>query len=404
MQCALCQGRVSEVMDFGDVALAGAFLTPEDFATERKHRLRLAYCESCLLLQVPDRVDSSTLFRDYFYFSSATETMRRHFNLLAMEIAEMRPQSVVEIGCNDGVLLKPLAERGVDVVGVDPARNVVATIADDRIEVINEFFGPGVVSGKADVVVANNVFAHMPDIHGVTRAISDLLTNDGVFIFEVNRLDSMIADLQYDWVYHEHLFYFSLLALEKHFKNHGMEIFDCKKLGTHAGSMRYYAAKAGSRLKTKAVRIQMEIEIGRGLNKVERFELFERRASEHRLQMRSLVSEYRSVAGYGACGRANTMLQFCGFGKEDIQYIVDDAPAKHGYYTPGSHIPVVSRDSLISKPEPDCLIVFAWSFMNEIRAKLLGYAGKVFVPLPHIYEHKRSGWAEMDGIGQWRVA
>lgn len=385
MHCALCQGRVSEVMDFGDVALAGAFLKPEDFAAERKHRLRLAYCETCLLLQVPDRVDSSALFRDYFYFSSATKTMSRHFAELASEIAGMRPQRVVEIGCNDGVLLKPLADRGIRVVGVDPARNVVGTINDPRIEVINEFFGPGVVSGKADVVVANNVFAHMPDLHAVTQAVADLLTDDGVFIFEVNRLDSMIAELQYDWVYHEHLFYYSLLALQKLLEPHGLQIFNCKKIGTHAGSMRYYAARTGKRHPGRAVQQQIETERWHRLDCVERFADFAKQAFAHRSGMQSLVAKYDRVAGYGACGRTNTMLQFCGFDSSDIEYIIDDAPAKHGFYTPGSHIPIVARSS----ESADCLIVFAWSFLQEIEPKIASYPGRVILPLPHIYEHKR---------------
>lgn len=385
MICSVCQGHVSEVMNFGDVALAGAFLKPPEFDTERKYPLSLAFCESCLLLQVPQRINSETLFRDYFYFSSAIGTLRAHFESLAREIAALRPSRVVEIGCNDGVLLKPLADLGIKrLVGVDPATNVVSTINDPRIEVINTFFGPGVVSGKADVVVANNVFAHMPDIHGVTKAVADLL-DGGVFIFEVNRLDSLVADLQYDWVYHEHLFYYSLLSLQKHFARYGLEVFDCRRLANHAGSMRYYVGRKGRHPVTRSVIRQKDVDLWMGLDRIETFRLFANRASAHRLELTELVRQRRdegkTVAGYGACGRANTLLQWCGLNHRHIDYIVDDAPAKQGFYTPGTHIEIRPRETL----EADTVIVFAWSFLTEIMKKCRGYRGEMIVPLPHIY-------------------
>ncbi len=365
------------------MALAGGFLTPEDFKSERKYPLSLEFCESCYALQVPQRVDTGTLFRDYFYFSSATHTMRRHFIEYAAEIVNrFKPQRVVEIGCNDGVLLRPLAMLGVEkLTGVDPARNVVESINDPRIEVIPEFFGSGVVSGKADVVVANNVFAHMPDINGTTAAIADLLTDDGVFIFEVNRLDSMVADLQYDWVYHEHFFYYSSLSLSKHLARHGMEIFDLKRLGTHAGSIRYYACKRGAHSVTSAVKRQFDVDKWHFLDRIETFTHFADRAQAHSLELREFIErQHGEVAGYGACGRTNTMLQFAGLDHRHIAYIVDDAPAKQGFYTPGTHIPIIARGD----HAPDLMVVFAWSFLKEIEPKIKGISN-VLIPLPHLY-------------------
>ena len=393
MRCALCLGGVSEVLDFGDVALAGAFLTKDQFADEKRYPLRLAYCERCLLLQVVDRVDPKAMFSTYFYRSSEIGTLREHFKRLADEIVTtFKPRKLVEIGCNDGVLLRHLAGRVPLLFGVDPS-NALQKVTGACV--INEFFTANVAHaiGSADVVVACNVFAHIEDIDGVTEAVSNMLADDGVFILEVNKLDSLIYSLQYDWIYHEHLYYWSMLSLQRMLKRHGLEVFDVKTLSNHAGSMRCYIGKDGKRQPTKAVQQHMEMDIWMGLDKVERFKRFAADAENHREALLELVDKHYPVAGYGACGRANTLIQFCGIGPERMPYIIDDAPTKHGYYTPGSHIPIVSRESVMGKPSPRALIVFAWSFLSEIEPKLAGYPGRVFVPLPHIYEHKRKAAA-----------
>ena len=324
------------------------------------------------------------MFEDYFYFSSSMDMLKKHFTLYAQEILErFDPESVLEIGCNDGVLLKPLADRGIKrLFGIDPARNVTQTIQDPRITVINDYFRSGLVE-PVDCIVANNVMAHIDDIAQAFKDVAKGLKPDGVFIFEVNRLDSLIADNQYDWVYHEHLYYYSLIALEPLLKRCGLRIFDLKRIGTHAGSIRYYACK-DRRPETLIVQEQRRRESWHRLDDIERFHEFAERAVEHRERMRDLVlSAKGSVAGYGACGRANTMLQWCGFDHTNIDFIVDDATAKQGYFTPGSHIPIRSREAL--KEQPDMLIVFAWSFLADISKKCADYRGKMVIPLPDLY-------------------
>jgi SAM-dependent methyltransferase len=212
--CSFCDSRdMGLIMDFGDVALAGAFLKPEQFATEKKYPMRLYFCRDCYAVQVTDKVDAQVLFQDYFYFSSAIGTLREHFKGYAAEVTrrflEPARATVLEFGCNDGVLLKPLADQGIQrVIGVDPARNVLASIDDPRLTLINGFFDEKVAAevvakyGKVDMVMANNVYAHIPDIQGITRAVEAVLADDGVFAFEVHYLGKVVDEMQYDLISH----------------------------------------------------------------------------------------------------------------------------------------------------------------------------------------------------------
>lgn len=381
MNCALClSDQVTKVMDFGEVALAGAFLKRGQFSREKKYPLTLHFCHDCTLAQVGERLDPEILFRDYFYRSSAIGTLRSHFSAYAKHVVDrFKPKTVVEIGCNDGVMLRALIKLGVQAIGVDPSSAARAA----SLPIINDFFGPHLIDklGPQDMVIANNVFAHIPDLNGATQAIRELLAGDGVFVMEAHYLGKMIEGLQYDWIYHEHLYYYSLGALESHFHRHGLMVFDCEPVKLHAGAMRYYVCKEGTRTVTDRVKLYRAAEAYNCLDKIETFHRFAQRAHGHRGEMRAFMERAKTVAGYGACGRANTMIQFCGI---DLQFMIDDAPAKQGYYTPGSHIPIVSRDEAANFPTPKHLMIFAWSFLDEIRDKIKGYTGHVVLPLPSV--------------------
>lgn len=404
-RCAFCEAEgLVEVIDFGDVALAGGFLKEEAFARESKFRLRMCFCPSCYAVQVPDKVDPSLLFADYFYFSSAIRTLREHFNDYATEVVArfVTPHhaTVLEFGCNDGILLKPLADQGIaNLIGVDPALNILKTIDDPRINTVHGFFNEPLAEeligrfGKADLVLANNVFAHIPDINGVTRAVEKILKDDGVFVFEVHYLGKIIQDLQYDMIYHEHLYYYSLLAIENHFARHGMTVFDIKPIPIHGGSMRYYVCKKNSfHAKDISVRVHnlRNEERALGYDRAETYTTFAANCADRRQRLMDLLTRLRAkgrkIAGYGASGRANTIIQYCGIGREHLEYMIDDAPAKHGYSTPGSHLVIRSNDVLRTDP-PDYLLIFAWSFFNEIAAKSADYVaqgGRLMVPLPDV--------------------
>jgi SAM-dependent methyltransferase len=405
--CAFCDSKeIFELMDFGNVALAGGFLKPVDFSKEIFYPLRLSFCVNCFAVQTLDVVDPSILFhKDYFYASSAIETLRNHFEDYANNVSSRfltNKSNVLEIGCNDGIFLKPLVNIGiVQVIGVDPARNVVEKINDPRIVVINDFFNMTVAQnvkerfGSMDMIVANNVFAHIPDIQDITRAIYDLLSKDGVFIFEVHYLGKIIDEFQYDMIYHEHLYYYSLLSANEHFKRFDMLIFDFEFVSTHAGSIRFYVCKKNATnpilKETDRIKNLMALEIQKGFDKLDIFQKFSTSLagckSELIRLLKKLKKEGKTIYGYGASGRANTIIQFCGLSHELIDCIIDDAPSKIGYFTPGSHFEIVSSAVLYSANKPDFILVFAWSFFDEIKAKNQSYlsaGGKMILPLPFV--------------------
>lgn len=404
--CAFCRSPVlTEVIDFGNVAIAGAFLEKKEISKEKKYPLNIVFCENCYAVQVRDHIDPKVLFATDFYFSSAIKTLRNHFADYASEVVGRflpKPKSavVVEFGSNDGVLLEPLAAQGVGtVIGVDPAKNIVDSIKDDHLVLINDFFNVPVANsiiseyGKADLVMANNVFAHITDINGTTEAVRNVLNDDGVFIFEVHYLGNIIQGMQYDFIYHEHIYYYSLIALENHLARHGMVIFDIKPISIHGGSIRFYAAKKGSRY-AKDISSQVDAlrnkELELGYDKQETYKEFASQVAAKKKKLMTLLNTLqekgRTVAGYGASGRANTIMQYCGITNKHLDFIIDDAPAKQGLYTPGSHLQI--RNNLTLKSDnPDYILLFAWAFYDEIAKKCADYleeGGRIIVPLPDV--------------------
>ena len=392
-------------MDFGEVALAGAFLKPEDFQAEKKFPMRTFFCKDCFAVQVLDIIPPDVLFKDYFYFSSSIKTLCDHFYNYALEVSNrflnLPDATVLEFGCNDGVLLRPLADQGIkNVIGVDPAENVVSSIDDKRINIINNFFTEEVAQnvlnefGLVDLIMANNVYAHISDIKGTTRAIKLVLADEGVFVFEVHYLGKVIEEMQYDMIYHEHLYYYSLLSATEHFSKYDMVIFDVKAVPIHAGSLRFYVAKKGSRRAANVSDSVKNLEIEekeKAYNKFQSFQLFSEKVNETKNDLitllKKLKAEGKSVAGYGASGRANTIIQYCGITSDLVSYMIDDAPAKIGYYTPGSHLEICPSSVLNGINPPDFVLVFAWSFIEEIinrNTKYINSGGRMIVPLPEV--------------------
>ena len=404
--CSFCySSSMNKVMDFGNVALAGGFLKNEQFHAEKLYPLRLYFCCDCFAVQVVDKIDAKLLFEDYFYFSSTIKTLQQHFISYANEVVKrfLVPEisTVVEFGCNDGILLLPLADLNINqLIGVDPATNVLESINDERVEVINDFFGDKVANeilikyGLVDMVIANNVFAHVPDINNVTKSVFDLLAPDGVFIFEVHYLGNVLNNFQYDMIYHEHLYYYSLLSAINHFNRYSMTIFDVKLVPIHAGSIRFYVCKNESKhsnfISPEVERLKKE-EISLGFHLPETYKRFAIDIEERKVQLMKLLNqlkaEGKSIAGYGASGRANTIIQYCGINHSQVDYMIDDAPAKTGFFTPGSHFEIFPSSVLEMSEPPDYLLIFAWSFLQEISNRNKNYlakGGRMIIPLPNI--------------------
>lgn len=405
-ECSFCNSENMElIMDFGEVALAGGFLMPEDFPAEQKFPMRICFCKDCYAVQVVDKISPEILFQDYFYFSSSIGSLRDHFRDYAEEVTQRfvdpAEATVLEFGCNDGVLLRPLADQGIKtVIGVDPAKNVVSSIDDNRVILFNDYFTEEVAEqirtkhGLVDMIMANNVYAHIPDIQDTTRAVKNLLGDDGVFIFEVHYLGKVIEEMQYDMIYHEHLYYYSLLSAIEHFKLYDMVVFDVKQVPIHAGSLRFYVCKKGSKHGTTISDAVTTLEADERFRGYDRFEVFQQFSNKVATTKDSLIalledlkSKGHNIAGYGASGRANTVIQYCNIDKDLLDYMIDDAPAKIGYSTPGSHFNILPSSVLTQPDAPDYVLVFAWSFIDEILKRNVDYinsGGKMILPLPEV--------------------
>jgi methylation protein EvaC len=405
--CRFCGGsKLIRILDFGEVPLAGGFLKEEDFPNERYYPLSLNLCQDCFLVQVSNIVSADVLFKDnYFFFSSAIGSLVDHFKSFALEtyghfLAGKQKPSAFELGCNDGILLKPLAALGVRAVGVDPAVNVVSSIDSKDIKVINDFFTEKLAIeiekeyGQFDVFLSSYSFAHIDNMTDIMKGVKCLLKDDGVLIIEIYYLGTLIDEMQYDMIYHEHMSYYSLSTLSRFLRKYGMEIFDVKFIsGIRAGSVRFYAKNIGQRpeIHFASVGEMAELEQGMGFDRIETYLSYAQRVSETRKQMITLLNrlknEEKTIIGYGASGRGTTIMNYCGIDGRYLDYVVDDAPAKQGFYTPGTHVPIKSWDYVKESKFPDYAILFAWAFTDEVIKKRQDYlqqGGKFIIPLPKV--------------------
>jgi SAM-dependent methyltransferase len=404
--CRFCESKnLVKVLDFGVVPLAGGFLRESEFLNEKFYPLQLNFCKDCYLVQVSNVVSGEVLFKNYFYFSSAIKTLVDHLADFARETTDrflkgrMNP-SVFEIGCNDGVMLKPFARLGVKTVGIDPATNVVNSIDSKEITVINDFFSESVAEklrreqGQFDAITSSYSFAHIDNMISVIKGVKALLKDDGVFIFEVYYLGTLIEEMQYDMIYHEHMSYYSLMALDNFLEAYGMEIFDTTFTpGVRSGAVRFYARNIGKRSDpvSDAVRKMRNDEIARGYDKEQTFINYAQKVAGTRTELIKVLKELKkqgkTIIGYGASGRGTTIMNFCGIDGKYLDHVVDDAPAKHGFYTPGTHVAIKPWEATKEGPFPEYALLFAWSFINEIKKRRVDYleqGGKFIVPLPEV--------------------
>lgn len=399
--CRFCESsRLEKILDFGNVPLAGRFLKSEQFPQEKVYPLDLNFCQDCSLVQVSNVVGAEDLFKNYFYFSSSINTLVTHCVDFAREMVErFQVKSVLEIGCNDGVLLRPLAALGLSPVGVDPAVNVVNSIKGQNFTVINDFFSESLGSnirgqyGCFDAVVSMYSFAHIDDMVSIIKGIKKILKPEGVFIFEVYYLGTLIDGLQYDMIYHEHLSYYSLKALDYFLGRFDMEIFDVTFTpDVRSGAMRFYVCNKGQRpmKPTASVAAMRQRESDKGYADAKTFVAFGQQVMQTKIQLLDLLEKLKhqgkSIIGYGASGRGTTVMNYCGIDGKYLDYVVDDAPAKHGFYTPGTHVAICPW-GVTDQKWPDYVLLFALSFFEEVKTKRADYlkaGGRFIVPLPQV--------------------
>jgi hypothetical protein len=396
--CRACGGdRLAMFLSLGEQPLANSFLSgPGQFAKERFYPLDVYLCADCSLVQLLDVVNPEILFRDYIYVTGTSETMASHNESYAATVTELlalgREDLVVEAASNDGSLLKQFQSRGVRTLGVEPARNLAEAARTSGIETLDRFFNTEEAlrireaHGPAKAVIANNVLAHVDDTQGFLRGGGELIGRDGLVIFEVPYVLELLDRLEYDTIYHEHLCYFSVMALQKLCEAAGLGITRIDRVPVHGGSLRVYAG-----IKTGHCREAQELaqqEMSAGLHSLAAYEQFAARVSEHRRLLRSFLCDRltrgRSLAAYGAPAKGNTLLNYCGIDTSIIPFTVDRNPRKVGKFTPGMHIPVRPVSALLDQ-RPDEVLILAWNFAREIMRQQEAYrvqGGRFITPLP----------------------
>jgi methylation protein EvaC len=382
--CLVCDHPIETFLSFGKMPRADAFLDETEVSSEFFFQLAAGLCERCGMAQLCERVPDAAMFHNsYAYYSSTSAGMKRHFAAFAAEVqaralARSIDPLVVEIGCNDGILLEHFGRNGIRHLGVDPAGNVLADAADKGLRVRQAFFNAGTAAeieaehGLAEVIVAANVVCHVADIHSLFTGVRRLLEPSGLFIFEDPYVGAILEQNALDQIYDEHVFYFSVLSVTRLAAMHGLEVLDVCPQAVHGGELRYYLGVVGAHAPAPAVNDWLDRERRLGLESPVPYEAFARRAAGIRDSLREtinrIVSDGRCIAGYGATSKSSTIINYCGLGPDQIGYIADVTPGKQGKLTPGAHVPVRPSEYFRSHP-PDYAILFAWNHAREILAK-----------------------------------
>ncbi|CAO3383401.1 methyltransferase domain-containing protein [Azospirillum argentinense] len=402
--CRFCGTPLTETfVDLGVSPLANSFLKPEKLqAMEPFYPLHVYVCSGCFLVQLEEFESPEHIFSDYLYFSSFSQGWLDHANAYATKMVDRlgldERSLVVEIASNDGYLLQYFKQCGVPVLGVEPAANVAKVAVEKGIPSDVAFFGVETAErlkaeGKtADLMAANNVLAHVPDINDFVAGFKVLLKPTGTITFEFPHLQRLIAENQFDTVYHEHFSYLSLLAVEKVFARHGLAVFDVEQLPTHGGSLRLFVrhAEDASRPVTAAVEAIRAGEAAAGLHDIATYRSFGRTVEiTKREVLRFLIDAHaagKTVVGYGAPAKGNTLLNYLGVGPEFVAFTVDRSPHKQGLCLPGTRIPIKAPDAIL-EAKPDYVLILPWNLKDEIMtqmAEIRSWGGKFVVPIPTV--------------------
>jgi SAM-dependent methyltransferase len=400
--CRICGYHpLKSFLKLGPLPTPNGYLTKEDIKnSEPKYPLTIGRCINCGLVQLTEIVRPDIMFRNYKYVPSASKTMIDHFDDMANDISKKNKLSnknlVIDIGSNDGTLLKSFKKRGVKVLGIDPAENLAKIATEDGIETLAEFFNSKVASmvrkkyGAADVITGTNVVAHIPNLHSLFEGVNILLSNNGVFVMEFPYLVDLLENTEFDTIYQEHLSYFSIKPLTFLANKHGLYISDIQKQEVHGGSIRVFMKKGNKNTLSKPVLGFLALEDSKNLYSESIYNDFAEKVNIKKHQLMKLLKQLKkdkfTIIGLGASARGNILMNYFGIDKKFLNYIVDSTPYKHGLFTPGHHIPIFP-ESKILKDQPDYILLLAWNFKDEILKKQEEYrnrGGKFILITPEV--------------------
>ena len=401
--CRLCKSNSLEsVLRFCPTPPANEFVNNKDLDIEQqKYPLEVFFCCNCKHVQLIDIVDPSILFKNYVYVSGTSPVFIKHFKDYATSlINSFKPsfdEIIIDIGSNDGTLLSFFKAAGFQVLGIDPAKEISEIANKKGIETLNNFFDLELSKKiknnypKASIITANNVFAHCDDLIGIVNGVKNLLSKNGIFVFEVSYLVDVVEKTLFDTIYHEHLSYHSVIPLINFFKSNGMELFKVQRIKTHGGSLRGFAKLKNLNIKKDdSINNLVKLEHELGIDNSQTFIKFNDKITSIKNRLLEILyrlkSEGKKISAFGAPAKATTLMYHFGLNNDVIDFIIDDSPLKQGLYSPGTHIPVLSSDALKAKC-PDYLLLLAWNFADSIVEKnkeFLESGGHFIVPLPEI--------------------
>lgn len=402
--CRFCGAQLKDVfVNLGMSPLSNAYITQSELDKgEKFYPLKAYVCSSCFLVQLQEFETPDVIFSDYAYFSSYSDTWlehaRRYTDMMIERFQYSKDALIVELASNDGYLLKNFVEKGIPVLGIEPAENVAEAAINNGIPTIAKFFGVSLAkelaseNKNADLIIGNNVLAHVPDINDFVGGIKILLKPGGIVTIEFPHLLNLIEHNQFDTIYHEHFSYLSLIAVAAIFEKHGMNIFDVDEIPTHGGSLRIYGAHIDNadREISSEVPLLLEKETKAGLDDLKVYHNFSERVNKlKRTILDALIkikNDNKKIVAYGAAAKGNTLLNFCGIRTDIIDYVVDRNPHKVGKYLPGTHIPILDVNE-IKNDKPDFLFILPWNLKDEIikqNSFIRSWGGKFIVPIPDI--------------------
>ena len=401
--CRLCgSSQLESILKLASTPPANAFVSKENTKYEQKtYPLELFFCKNCTHVQLVEVVNPIELFENYVYVSGTSPVFIEHFSNYAKSVIETYQPSlksyILDIGSNDGTFLKFFQKMGYSTIGVDPAIDISKKAQQDGVNTINDFFNFDTsikIKEKystACLITANNVFAHSDDLIGITKAVKNLLSKEGLFIFEVSYLVDVYQKTLFDTIYHEHVSYHSVLPLVNFFQRNNMELIDVTRINTHGGSIRCVVKNIeDKRPINDSVQNLLNLEKSLALNEKKTFINFANNIKERKKELRNFIEKIKSqnkkIAGFGAPAKATTLMYEFELEKDVLDFIVDDSPLKQGLYSPGLNIPILSSSS-IKELKPDYLLILAWNFADSIVKKnreFVESGGKFIVPLPHL--------------------